>query len=55
MRTLISWELDDGEAVHQEAPDTVWIPPQNRRESLQPGEIVTLMFRILLRDTDPAR
>jgi len=55
LRELVSWELDDGEAVHREAPDTFWIPPRDRRESLRPGEIVKLMFRMLLRDTETGK
>ena len=47
---LISWTLDDGEAVHREAPDTFWMPPLEDRESLRPGAIVKLMFRMVLRD-----
>lgn len=47
---LVSWSLDDGEAVHRDAPDTFWMPPKEQRESLRPGDIVKLMFRMLLRD-----
>ena len=48
--TLVSWSLDDGEAVHREAPDTFWMPPKEQRESLRPGDIAKLMFRMVLRD-----
>jgi hypothetical protein len=48
---LVSWELDDGEAVHREAPNTFWIPPQEKRESLAHGAVVKLIFRIVLRNT----
>lgn len=40
------WELDDGEAIHQEHPDTFWIPELNKRENLKPDQIVKLIFRI---------
>ena len=47
---LVSWSLDDGEAAHQESPDSFWMPPKEERESLRPGDIVKLMFRMILRD-----
>ena len=47
---LISWTLDDGDAVHRDAPETFWMPPLDERESLRPGAIVKLMFRMVLRD-----
>ena len=40
------WCLDDGEEYHREAPDTFWIPTRERRENLQPGDLVKLIFRI---------
>lgn len=40
------WCLEDGEAYHAEAPDTFWIPEQHRRESLEPGDLAKLIFRI---------
>ena len=47
---LLSWELDDGEEVHREAPSTFWIPPAERRAALPAGAIVKLIFRLTLRD-----
>ena len=46
------WELDDGEALHSEAPDTFYIPPVEVRQSLSVGQIVKLVFRISLNDED---
>lgn len=40
------WCLDDGEECHREAPDTFWLPELKDRESLQPGYLVKLIFRI---------
>jgi hypothetical protein len=40
------WCLDDGEEYHLAAPDTFWIPDLKDRESLQPGDLVKLIFRI---------
>ena len=43
---LDGWCLEDGEALHREAPDTFWLPALERREALQPGDLVKLIFRI---------
>ncbi len=40
------WTLECGETRHAEAPETFWIPPQGARSSLEPDQIVKLMFRI---------
>ena len=40
------FELDDGNALHNEAPETFYIPPREQRASLQPGQLVKLVFRI---------
>jgi len=40
------WELDDGEALHAEAPVTFWIPDRTSRESVPPGHLVKLVFRM---------
>lgn len=40
------WCLENGEAYHAEAPDTFWLPERSRRETLQPGDIAKLIFRI---------
>lgn len=42
--------MDDGEEIHREAPDTFWIPDAAERQSLQPGRLVKLIFRIDLGD-----
>jgi len=46
------WELDDGESLHREAPDTFYIPPSDVRQSLSVGQIVKLVFRISVADED---
>lgn len=46
------WELEDGEACHASAPATFEIPSRSERQSLQPGQIVKLVFRIALRDEE---
>ena len=47
---LVSWELDDGEQLHREAPTTFWIPSEAQRTSLSVGDIVKLIFRMTVRD-----
>jgi hypothetical protein len=47
------WELDNGEAYHNDAPDTFWIPALEDRQSLQVGDYAKLIFRISL-DSDDA-
>ena len=49
------WELDDGEALHREAPDTFYIPPSDARQSLSVGQNVKLVFRISVEDEGGAR
>jgi hypothetical protein len=44
------WELDDGEAIHSEHPDTFWIPAFDVRNSLQTEQLVKLIFRIVTVD-----
>lgn len=41
-----TYTLDNGLDLHREFPDTFWIPPQGDRESLCPGDLVKLIFRI---------
>jgi hypothetical protein len=43
---LDGYELDDGEAINREAPDTFWIPSLESRCNLHSGQIVKLIFRI---------
>ena len=42
----VTYTLDDGAATHREFPDTFQIPSQERRESLKPGDLAKLIFRI---------
>lgn len=46
------WCLDDGEACHEAAPDTFWIPDRVSREGLQPGDLAKLIFRISVDDPE---
>jgi hypothetical protein len=48
------WCLEDGEALHSEAPGTFWLPHVDRREALQPGDLAKLIFRISVdKDEEP--
>ncbi|MBL0029280.1 MAG: DUF2314 domain-containing protein [Rhodanobacteraceae bacterium] len=40
------WSIDDGEAAHLESPETYWIPPLSKRQSLEPGALAKLRFYI---------
>ena len=40
------WCLEDGEALHREAPNTFWLPDLERRDALQTGDLAKLVFRI---------
>jgi hypothetical protein len=46
------WCLEDGEAYHAAAPETFWLPERQRRESLQPGDVAKLIFRISVDNPD---
>ena len=46
------WKLECGESRHKETPDTFSIPERKLRESLEPEEIVKLIFRIVLVDAE---
>lgn len=46
------WCLDDGESRYAAAPETFWIPDRRRRESLEPGDLAKLIFRISVDDGD---
>ncbi len=48
------WQLDDGEVLHQQHPDTFWIPPRDVRDALRPSQVVKLVFRIVTLDEDDA-
>lgn len=48
------WCLEDGEERQREAPDTFWLPELKDRQSLQPGDLVKLIFRIAVdNDEEP--
>jgi len=40
------YELDNGEDIHREYPETYWIPELAARKSIQPEELVKLVFRM---------
>ncbi|TVV43676.1 DUF2314 domain-containing protein [Thalassolituus sp. C2-1] len=40
------YELDDGEMLHAEAPETFYIPEINVRNNLSVGDCVKLVFRM---------
>ena len=46
------WELADAEEMHQQYPETFWIPDATERENLNLGDIVKLRFLILEIDSD---
>ncbi len=41
-----TYELDDGEQMHANAPDTFYIPTLKERENLKVGDCVKLVFRM---------
>lgn len=43
---MVSYSLDNGAEIHREAPETFWLPPQLERETLRPGDLAKLIFRI---------
>ncbi|QSX33765.1 DUF2314 domain-containing protein [Shewanella avicenniae] len=47
----MKYTLDNGEEINREYPETFWMPPRDERESLLPGEIVKLIFRISLEES----
>ncbi len=46
------WCLEDGEQLHREAPDKFWLPELKDRQSLEPGDLVKLIFRISVDNED---
>jgi len=40
------YELDNGEEIHNEYPESFWIPSRVLRENLQAGDLVKLIFRM---------
>jgi hypothetical protein len=49
---MASYTLDNGAEIHREAPTTFFLPPATERENLRSGDLVKLIFRIVL-DADP--
>jgi hypothetical protein len=47
------WCLDDGEQIHEGAPDTFFIPDLALRKRLQPGDFAKLIFRISVGGDEP--
>ena len=41
-----TYTLDSGAERHHETPNTFQLPPQVERESLKPGDLAKLIFRI---------
>ncbi len=41
-----SYELDNGEDIYREHPDSFWIPEKEKRETLRIGDLVKLIFRM---------
>lgn len=50
VRPMIEYTLDNGEELNKEFPETFFIPPRLKRDTLLPGELVKLIFRIWLGD-----
>lgn len=48
------WELEDSEALESEAPSAYSLPDRSVRESLPPGTLVKLVFRILTHEESGA-
>jgi hypothetical protein len=46
------WCLEDGEELQREAPETFWLPELKDRQSLHPGDLVKLIFRISVDNED---
>lgn len=43
---MVTYTLGDGEELHRLNPDTFWIPERAERDSLLPGQLVKLIFRL---------
>jgi hypothetical protein len=48
------WQLRSAEQSHREHPDSFWIPPLERRQSLHRGQAARLIFDIEGQDEDGA-
>jgi hypothetical protein len=46
------WELSSGEEIHLHSPETFWIPPLEKRQNLQRGQAVKLIFDIEFLDEE---
>ncbi len=44
------YELDNGEKIHNENPESFWLPSKKLRENLQVGDLVKLIFRMSERE-----
>ena len=42
----VTFTLADGEILHEDNPETFWIPPKERRENLVEGDLVKLVFSL---------
>jgi hypothetical protein len=45
-RLFNRWRLGDGVECHLASPDTFWIPASAELDTLQPGDLVKLMFEV---------
>jgi hypothetical protein len=43
---MVSYTLDNAAEMHRAAPATFYLPPLKDRETLRPGDLVKLVFRI---------
>ena len=43
---MVKYELDNGEEMHADAPETFYLPPLDARNNLKPNDTVKLVFRI---------
>ena len=51
--TASRWWLDDAERLHQENPESFFIPPESKRKGLLEGDDVKLIFRFDAIETEP--
>jgi hypothetical protein len=45
-RIIERWHLDSGVKRHQEFPDSFWIPSDEEKDAIRPGDRVRLMFEL---------
>jgi hypothetical protein len=46
------WDLDSGVALHEESPDTFWIPTAEARSAIVPTDFVKLVFLVTRQDDE---